>query len=382
MPLHSIPTQLTFIRARLVDLLAMSNLDNSSQSINGSTNTSGFGSGSGSGSGSGMSGSGNQLLPGSGLDVINMNENEIIILTNYTLTGGENLPLSYDSTVLRLKVTFDDRNELKRLIDLATFNGNTFISITHRFIEDTNNNQIVAIDIDEPLPVSNFTADFTPPELLRFDLNMDTRDLILYFSETVNVETLNISAITLQSTQELVEGATEYFTLTNLPQPFGSYSPSENGPTLLVKIGEYDANQIKYLTQLAQDTNSTYISLTTFTIEDMNGNLLVPISDENATQITTYLPDVTGPVLRDFSLNLTAERLVLTFDETVDFRSIIPALITIQNSEDNQTTNIILFSCLSCSYWRKLKYSTTKPDSYSTRLKRHQATIRLSYQHQ
>ena len=37
------------------------------------------------------------------------------------------------------------------------------------------------------------------------------------------------------------------------------------------------------------------------------------------------------PILQAFSLNLTSERLILTFDETVDFSSIISLMITIQN---------------------------------------------------
>ena len=277
-----------------------------------------IGSASGSGSGSGS-------ILGSGLSTMDY-------FTNYTLTGGENLPLSFDSTELRLKLTFEDRNELKRLTKLATSLRNTFVSITSDFINDTNVNEVVAINITDPLRVTNFTSDFVAPELLGFDLDMDSRNLTLYFSETVNVATLNVSGIKLQSSEVAMSGITEYYMLTDSPRPFGSHSASKNGPTVVVEIGETDSNRIKFLTMLAQSTNSTFISLTTYTILDMNRNLLVPVSELNATQVSDYLADVTGPVLRSFTLNLTSELLTLSFDETVDFNSIQPELITIQNA--------------------------------------------------
>ena len=270
---------------------------------------------SGSGSGSGM-GLGRILLP-----------------TNYTLTGGENLPLTRDSTELQLELTFEDRNELKRLVDLATSPNNTFISITADFIEDMNANPILPISSDSALGITNYTADFIEPELERFDLDMDGPTLTLYFSETVNVSSMNVSGITLQSSKVFMDGMTQYYMLTDLPEPYGSHSTSESGHIVVIEIGESDSNVIKFLTELAQDDNSTYIAVTADTIQDMNGNSVVPVLASDAAIVTTYQADITGPVLRGFTLNLTSERLSLTFDETVDFNTTVPMLITLQNLE-------------------------------------------------
>ena len=256
-----------------------------------------------------------------------------IVITNYTLTSGDNLPLTRDSTELQLQLTFQDRNEVKRLTDLATSPRNTFISITAAFIEDMNANPIEPIEPSSPLNVSTYTPDLTPPTLLDFDLDMDAANLTLYFSETVNVDSLNVSAITLQSTETFFLGVTESHTLNDFPRPFGSHSNSQNGPTVVIEIGETDLNAIKFLTQLAQDYSSTYLSVSAYAIRDMNDNRVVEISDLFAADVRAYMADVTGPILRNFSLNLTSERLTLTFDETVDFSSIQPDLITIQNAE-------------------------------------------------
>lgn len=290
-------------------------------------------------SGSGLGGG---LASGSGLGQIDGDNT----FSNYSLTGGENLPLTYDSTEFQIKLTFADRNELKRLTDLATSQEDTFVGITSGFIEDTNGNIVIPINTTNPLQVTNYTADSTRPELVSFNLDMDSLILTLEFSETMNVTTLNVSEITIQSTQDLVGVVSQYHTLTGNEDPFGSSSLSQNGPTVILQIGETDANIIKFLTELAQSFNSTFISLTQFVIEDMNANRLVPVMDSNATQVSFYVPDMTGPTLRNFSLNLTSERLFLTFDETVNFESIQPSLITIQNAPSGASSSYTLTSAV------------------------------------
>ncbi len=306
------PMQLTFVNAQPPGMGS------------GLLDRSGMGTGSGSGSGSGSSG----IVP-----VLD----DSILVTNYTLTGAENLGILKDGTELTLKLTFDDRNELKRLVALATTSENTYISITSAFIEDMNENPVVSIDADSALNVTTYTPDMTPPQLLRYDLDMDGPVLTLFFSETVDTSSLNVSGITLQSTEEAIDGLTQSYILTDLPRPFGSYTPSGNSPVVEIEIGETDSNVIKFLTDLAQSDNTTYLVISADTIDDMNGNNVVAISDANATEVDVYLRDVTGPVLRNYSLNLTSERLYLTFDETVDFDSIIPSLIIIQNSDSSPT---------------------------------------------
>lgn len=298
------PTQLTLIRSQL--------LMYDSREMVSSAN----GSGSGSTSGSG------QVEVASGMQ-IDMQE-----IVNYTLTGGS-LVSKRNTTQLQLKLTFDDRNEVKKLLDLAISNDTTFLSITSSLIEDTASNSIQPINVSNALQVTSFTADNFQPQLMWFNLDMNVPILILYLSETVNVSSLNVSAITLQSTESLIEGETEYHTFTPGLAPLGTGSLSENGPIVVIDIGEEDANRIKFLTQLAQDKNSTYLSFTEDAVKDTNGNDIVERLESNATQVNVFMADVTGPILRNFSLNLTSEELALIFDETVDFSSLKPMLLTL-----------------------------------------------------
>ena len=271
------------------------------------------------------------LLSGSLTDALmdNSSNTTADYFTNYTLTGGENTPLRVDSTELVLKLSFDDRNEIRKLTDLAVSNSSTFVAITDGFVLDMNGNMVEAIEDDSPLPVSSFTSDSVRPWLTSFDLDMDGPLLTLFFSETVRVSTLNISGISLQSSEVFASGSTQSHQLADV---LGTRSASENSPRVEIEVGELDANEIKYLTDLAQDKNSTFLTVAAFTFEDMYGNPVVSISDANATEVDEYFPDVTGPLLRNFTLNLTSERLILTFDETVDFLTVSPLRVTLQDS--------------------------------------------------
>ena len=269
------------------------------------------------------------------------NSYPVVTFINYTLTGGENLPIMSYNTTLSLKFSFNDRNNIKILPGLAVSANTTFISITQSFIVDMSNNSIVAIPASSPLLVSTYVADKVPPHLMSFDLNMDSLTLTLHISKSVNVSSLNVSAITLQSTQALDAVLTQLYTLTKMPV-FGSSTLSSNGPDVVINIGTKDANAIKFLTMLARGINSTYLSLTSQAVLDMSGNSIVPVPQQNATQVTVYVRDAHGPILTGFLLNLTSEVLVLTFDETVNISSVAAMYITLQNAFNVSTSSYTL----------------------------------------
>ena len=282
-------------------------------------------------SGSGHSGYGpgysvnNTAQSGSGM------ASDALKVVSYSLTGGELISF-INSTQLQLALSFTDRNELKRLLGLAISTNTTYLSATSSFVEDTATNPIQPIDISSPILVSNFTVDVSQPTLLRFELDMDAPTLTLFLSETVDVSSLNMSAITLQSTRNFVNGMTESHTFMPGPSPFGSNSVSEDGPTVVINVGEDDANAIKFLVELAQGQNSTFLSLLPNALTDTNGNQVVVVPESNATSVRTFERDEMGPMLRGFSLDLTSELLILTFDETVDFSSLSSMLLTFHSN--------------------------------------------------
>ena len=168
------------------------------------------------------------------------------------------------------------------------------------------NQEILPVDA---LPVSIFLEDMVKPELLEFELDLTLDYLTLYFSETVNVSSLDASQITLQQDSG---GLLSKHKLT------GGYSLFMDDPVVTVKLLNEDLNVIKQLTQLATEMNNTYLSLSDLTILDMNGNNVVMVPVNRATGVTKYTDNEVRPQLTAFGIDLNASILTLSFSETVN----------------------------------------------------------------
>ena len=102
--------------------------------------------------------------------------------------------------------------------------------------------------------------------------------------------------------------------------------------TLVIDVD--DLNEIK-ARGIAQDNFTTWLILSEVTVRDMSVFTLPVwplISGVSAINVDNYTADMTGPVLLNFTLNLTSETLQLTFDETIDIFSINITQFTLQNT--------------------------------------------------
>ena len=95
-----------------------------------------------------------------------------------------------------MKFTVNELNEIKVIPGLVTSQDDTFITFPTSFVEDMAGFSIVP---ESGLQVAEFILDTTSPELLMFSLDMDTGILVLKFSKTVNVTTLNLAEFFIQS---------------------------------------------------------------------------------------------------------------------------------------------------------------------------------------
>jgi len=87
------------------------------------------------------------------------------------------------SPQVTIQVKTLDLNEVKRLTQLATSRLDTFISITSETIRDTKNNSVVPMPTTNALQITSYIADATSPQLVRFDLDLNTNVLTLTFDE-------------------------------------------------------------------------------------------------------------------------------------------------------------------------------------------------------
>ena len=151
--------------------------------------------------------------------------------------------------------------------------------------------------------------------MVAFDLDMNTGMIHLTFNETVNVSSLIVEQITLQSDLYETENTTQF--VFNSASGTGSNSP--DWPTITINIGSDDLNEIKRLSDLAISANTTYLSLMQFSIEDTNANRVVP----TVITVTNYTEDATPPQVTSFTFDLNLGQLHFTFSETVNVLSLI-----------------------------------------------------------
>ena len=155
--------------------------------------------------------------------------------------------------------------------------------------------------------------------------------LILNFSETIDVSTINLTQFTLQNRDS---------------NPSYTYSlasgviTTPNGPSTIVMIYNEELNYIKAINGLA-DSNfnplqNTFLAITPFAFRDMNMNFNNEIrSDMMAKSVTSFIPDTTHPELISATLNLNQGSVTFDFSETVRESTLDLTLFSLQ---DNVTT--------------------------------------------
>jgi hypothetical protein len=102
----------------------------------------------------------------------------------------------------------DDLNAIKQMINLATQNDNTYLSLADLAALDMNENPADTIVNTDGLKASDFTPDASPPTLDTFSINMNTGEILLTFSEPVETDTVVPKGMSFQNAQSIVAGGT------------------------------------------------------------------------------------------------------------------------------------------------------------------------------
>ena len=243
----------------------------------------------------------------------------------YTLRTAQNIT-TYDSYTVVIRMNSLELIDLKTLPGVGSNVNDTYITLAAFTIDDHRGTDVIAITDTKALQALYVVEDTTPPELLSFDLDLDSSMLFLTFSDSINLNTFNSSGLSLQN-QESVMEVTDYYDLTG-----GSVWRSPLDASVLeVSITEDDLNEIKKNTLLATSEFTTYLSAVTETAEDAASNPLVPIPKSAGIMVSSLTNDTTGPLLRRFTLNLDTGILTLSFSETIRLSSYNSDGITILN---------------------------------------------------
>lgn len=189
-------------------------------------------------------------------------------------------------------------------------------------------------------------------EMISFDLNLDTEEIVLRFSEQVNISTVQVDEISIQSAQSLND-STEVFTLSNN----SVVSSVHDAEVVNISLGLNDINFIKAYPMLASGKSNTFLHLTSATARSSADPqaVLQPINDSHAQQVTAFNEDTIGPVLLElrgmFLSDVQQQRtmLILVYNEPVELNSFVATKCIISISLDGNATSYV-FQDVNVSY--------------------------------
>ena len=247
-----------------------------------------------------------------------------------SLTLGENTTaIQLSGSEIELSLTLEQQNEIKQLTDLGTDTFATFISLEPNVVNDIAGNDALPVLNESALMVTEYIGDITRPTLNAFDLNLKTRELTLYFSETVNATSVNPFGILLVNA---VNGDTRY-------RLSGGQVNSTDGPVIILILSITDKNGIKAAEGLATSNDTTYIAVRPSAVSDNAGNRVNPILARNAIPVTEFTPDAERPSLLSFDLDMNTGILLLHFNETVNVSTLFVDRFTLQDNTTMDRTN-------------------------------------------
>ena len=179
------------------------------------------------------------------------------------------------------------------------------------------------------LNVSMLVADNTRPELLRFaSMNLRSNSIILQFTEAINVDSIDLEAITLQT---LFVDPLQSYNLTGGRVGFNDPGATE----LVIYLNSRDVVAIKQDQRLCSNRATCYVRLYGSFVIDTSGNSLIPTRDEFPGHLVfDFVADDLPPALNSFDLNLNTSELILYFNEPVNAATLQVSLISLQGSSN------------------------------------------------
>jgi len=200
-------------------------------------------------------------------------------------------------------------------------------------VQDSAQNLAFEIPVDNATAAGRFTPDTTRPNLITFDLDMDSVMLTLVFDEAVDVTTLDLDQIEIQnrvSTPSVIDRLQD-----------NSFA-APNGPVVNVPLHFNDQVTLKRNVQIAVDNTSTFLVILNFAIRDMNGNYVIRIPNIAALPVRNFIPDTSQPFLTGFRFDLDAGNLYLSFDEAIQSASVVPSRITLLAGPSSNITHQVV----------------------------------------
>ena len=155
--------------------------------------------------------------------------------------------------------------------------------------------------------------------VIQFTLDMNTGQIVLSFSEVVNVGLFDMSSISLQTAQT-VYSISDIFIFSELALASPTDLLNNLSGIITFNLTQDDLVTLK-LHPLLGSSGTTFATYDSAITVDSSGHPLVGAPNGSALQVN-IIPDVSPPIIEQLTIDLNAGRFLFTFDEPVLLSSV------------------------------------------------------------
>jgi hypothetical protein len=174
------------------------------------------------------------------------------------------------------------------------------------------------------------TADLLPAVLESFVLDLAARQLQMTFSDVIDVSTYSSTSLTVQNAVSADGDASKSYQLS------GGVISSGDTKFVTVDLAVADFVALGENGLLGTEVNNTFISMLASAFDDTSSRGASVVTNGGAVQAKVVVPDVTPPTLVSSTLELSSDKLVLSFSEPLNYSSFESTVISLQ-SQANRT---------------------------------------------
>eukprot|EP00729_Bicosta_minor_P004714 gene4714-23313_t len=246
---------------------------------------------------------------------------------NHFIRGAASKTQGADASVWKFEMEQRDIDAFKANSGLAVSGGaggTTWLTVDADVARDIAENVAESIDSDNALQVQTLTADNSSPNLLDFQLNMDTGVFTLTFDEVVSHASVTPSGFTLQNaatnpteTSEVLDG-----------------SASTTDSTVITLTLTLDsANGVRALTNLATDKTDTWLAVDNTAFKDVDNNQAAPVVKQVnlGTDPVGFTADTSAPLATGFKIDLDEGTVTVSYQQPVNGATVDPNMFTLEN---------------------------------------------------
>lgn len=185
------------------------------------------------------------------------------------------------SVEIAIQLSYSDWNAIKSIPFLAKTADQSLIRLGPAMTTDTDLNRLQGIPVNEALQVSSFTPDTTKPRLIAFDVTLPNGTITLYFSEAINLTTINTKVLYIineVAASPSISQSLRSISMTNVQL--------QNLTTIVMNLTSDILNLLQNPNiDIGHSASITYISASSDVIQDFYGNTLVEIQTTEALRV-------------------------------------------------------------------------------------------------